>query len=196
MLNAVFPVIQGFIAFIAICVIFLMILRLIYNFTDPNPFGAVGRFGYSLKKFTERIVYPSAGILRQMRINTKYAPLVTIIGVIIIGFFILQLFHTIFFTIDGIAANLVGGSVIKIIGFLLYGLLGLLSLAIVVRIILSWIMPLTNPAFAFLRKMTDPILEPFRRIIPPLGAIDISPIVVLLLIGFLQTAVSAVLIGS
>ncbi len=196
MLDVLFPVIQGFLAFIAICVIILMIVRLIYNFTDPNPFGAVGRFGYNLKKFTEKIVYPSAGILRQMRINTKYAPVLTIIGTIVICFFILQLFHTIFFTIDGISANLIGGSVIKIVGFLLYGLLGLLSLAIVIRIILSWVVPLTNPALTFLRKMTDPILEPFRRIIPSLGAIDISPIVVLLLIGFLQTAVMGVLIGS
>ena len=30
--------------------------------------------------------------------------------------------------------------------------------------------------------MTDPVLRPFRRIIPPLGGVDISPIVVLLII--------------
>lgn len=195
MLSAVFPVIQGFIAFVVMCIVFLMVLRLIFNFTDPNPFGVVGRFAYNLKKFTERIVYPSAGILRQMQINTKYAPLVTILGAIVIGFFINQLFYTIFFMIDGIAENLIGGSVVKIVGFLLYGILGLYSMAIIIRIIFSWIMPPTNPAFVFLRKITDPILEPFRRVIPPLGAFDISPIVVLLILGFLQTAVQGVLIG-
>ncbi|HEV8158337.1 MAG TPA: hypothetical protein VGP58_04855, partial [Pyrinomonadaceae bacterium] len=98
MLNAVFPVIQGFIAFVVMCVVFLMILRLIFNLSDPNPFGVVGRFAYNLKKFTERIVYPSAGILRQMQINTKYAPIETILGAIVIGFFISQLFYTIFYT--------------------------------------------------------------------------------------------------
>lgn len=196
MLNAVYPVIWGFIAFIVLIVVFLMLIRLIFNYTDPNPFGVVGRFAYNLKKHTERIVYPSAGILRQFNINTKIAPLITIFGAIIIGYFVNQLFYTVFFTIDGIAENLIGGSVIKIVGFLLYGILGLYSLAVIIRIIFSWVMPITNPVFVFLRKITDPVLEPFRKIIPPLGAFDISPIVVLLLLGFLQTAVAAVLIGS
>lgn len=196
MLTAVYPVIWGFIAFVVLIVVILMVLRLIFNYTDPNPFGFVGRFAYNLKKHTERIVYPSAGILRQFNINTKIAPLITIFGAIIIGYFVNQLFFTIFFTIDGIAANLVGGSVIKIVGFLLYGILGLYSLAVIIRIIFSWVMPTTNPVFVFLRKITDPVLEPFRKIIPPLGTFDISPIVVLLLLGFLQTAVAAVLIGS
>ena len=196
MLTAVYPIIWGFVAFVVLIVVILMILRLIFNYTDPNPFGVVGRFGYNLKKHTERIVYPSAGILRQFNVNTKIAPLITIIGAIVIGYFINQLFYTIFFTIDGITANMVGGSVIKIAGFLLYGILGLYSLAVIIRIIFSWVMPITNPAFVFLRKITDPVLEPFRRIIPPLGAFDISPIVVLLLLGFLQTAVAAVLIGG
>ena len=196
MLSVVYPVIQGFIIFVVMIVIVLMILRLIFNYSDPNPFGAVGRFSFKLKKFTDRLVYPPARLLAQMRIDTRVAPLVTILGVIVAGYFILQLFYTLFFTIDGIAANLIGGSVVKIVGFLLYGFLGLYSLAIIIRIILSWVMPLTNPVLRFLRRLTDPILEPFRRIIPPLGMFDISPIVVLLLLGFLQTAVFTVLINS
>jgi len=36
----------------------------------------------------------------------------------------------------------------------------------------------------FLDAVTRPLMEPFRRIIPPLGGIDISPIVVLLLLNF------------
>lgn len=196
MLNVVYPVIQGFIIFVVMIVLVLMILRLIFNYSDPNPFSAVGRFSFRLKKFTDRLVYPAAGLLAQMRIDTRIAPLLTILGVIVVGYFVLQLFYTLFFTIDGIAANLVGGSVVKIVGFLLYGFLGLYSLAIIIRIILSWIMPLTNPVLGFLRRLTDPILEPFRRIIPPLGMFDISPIIVLLLLGFLQTAVFTVLINS
>lgn len=196
MLKAVYPVIQGFIVFVVMIITVLMILRLIFNYSDPNPFSAVGRFSFKLKKFTDRIVYPAAGLLAQMRIDTRIAPVVTILGAIVVGYFILQLFYTLFFTFDGIAENLIGGSIVKIVGFLLYGFLGLYSLAIIIRIILSWIMPLTNPVLRFLRRLTDPILEPFRRIIPPLGMFDISPIIVLLLLGFLQTAVFTVLINS
>jgi len=51
----------------------------------------------------------------------------------------------------------------------------------------------------FLDRITAPILEPFRRIIPPLGGIDISPIVVLLLLQFVRILFNAsaapVLIG-
>ena len=39
---------------------------------------------------------------------------------------------------------------------------------------------------AFLDAVTRPLLEPFRRIIPTLGGVDVSPIVVLLLLGFAQ----------
>lgn len=195
MLSVVYPVIQGFIYFVVMIVVVLMILRLIFNYTDPNPFGAIGRFSFTLKKFTDRFVYPAARLLAQMRIDTRIAPLIAIFGVIVIGYFILQLFYTLFFTIDGIASNLVGGSIVRIVGFLLYGFLGLYSLAIVIRIVLSWVMPLTNPILGLLRRLTDPILEPFRRIIPPLGMFDISPIIVLFLLGFLQTAVAGVLLS-
>lgn len=40
----------------------------------------------------------------------------------------------------------------------------------------------------FLDAVTRPLLEPFRRIIPTLGGVDISPIVVLLLLRFAQIA--------
>ena len=194
LLPIVYPVIQGFIVFVVMIVVVLMILRLIFNYQDPNPFGAVGRFSFKLKKATDRFVYPAAGLLAHMRMDTRLAPLLAILGVIVIGYFTLQLFYTLFFTIDGIAANLVGGSITKIVGFLLYGALGLLSLAIIIRIVLSYVMSIGNPFLRFLRRITDPILEPFRRLIPPLGMFDISPIVVLILLNFLQAAVFGVML--
>lgn len=75
-------------------------------------------------------------------------------------------------------------------GFFLYRffdiLFTILSLAILVRVLLSWIPNLDpyHPAVRILRQITDPILEPARRIIPPIGGLDISPIAVLLLIDF------------
>ena len=38
-------------------------------------------------------------------------------------------------------------------------------------------------AVRFLDAVTDPVLKPFRRFIPPLGGVDISPIVAILVIG-------------
>ncbi len=67
-------------------------------------------------------------------------------------------------------------------------LLTILSWAILIRVLLSWIPNLdrSNPLVQLLAQVTDPVLEPARRIIPPIGGIDISPIVVLLLLRLLQ----------
>ena len=69
--------------------------------------------------------------------------------------------------------------------------LSLLWWAIIISAVLSWlvafdIINLRNRAIyqisTFLDRVTDPVLRPFRRIIPPLGGVDISPIIVLLII--------------
>ncbi len=194
MLQVVYPVIQGFIVFVVMIVVIFMVLRLIFNFTDPNPFGIVGRFSYKIKKYTDRMVFPIASFLARMKIDTRIAPLITILGVCVAGYFVLQLFQNIFFTIDGVTTSLREASITRVVGFLLYGVLGVYSLLIVVRIILSWVMSHGNKVFLFLAKLTDPILEPFRKIIPPIGMFDISAIVVLFLLNFLQMAVAGVLL--
>ena len=71
---------------------------------------------------------------------------------------------------------------------ILLKLLDLYSLILFVRIILSWVQPDPyNPIIRFLHAVTDPILIPLRRIIPPIGGmIDLSPLVAFLLIGLLK----------
>jgi len=50
--------------------------------------------------------------------------------------------------------------------------------AILIRVILSWVNPDPyNPAVALLNRLTDPILVPAQRMIPPIGGIDLSPMV-------------------
>ena len=75
--------------------------------------------------------------------------------------------------------------------FIVDSLLGLLVVAIIVSAILSWLVAfdvinLRNRAVYsvahFLDAVTRPVLRPVQRIIPPLGGVDISPIIVLLVI--------------
>jgi len=64
--------------------------------------------------------------------------------------------------------------------------LQLFMFAIIIRIVLSWIAPQThNPAVALLANITDPLLRPFRRLIPPLGGFDLSPIFAIISLGAL-----------
>ncbi len=62
------------------------------------------------------------------------------------------------------------------------------SIVLIVRILISWVNPDPfNPIVQFLVRVTDPVLEPFRRIIPPIGPIDISPMVVFFLLQVVQS---------
>lgn len=65
--------------------------------------------------------------------------------------------------------------------------LTLLFWAILIRAVLSWVQPdPRNPIVQFLDRVTGPILYPLQRIIPPLGGIDLSPLVAMLLIELLK----------
>ena len=181
---------------VVLVVITAMLVRLVFNYADPNPFGSLGKFSYWLKKKTDSIVRPAAEFLGAFRIDARIAPLVSILGVCVIAYFSLQLIWNVLFMLNGIAESLATGRVVALIGYLLYGTLAIYSLLIVVRIVFSWVMQYTNPVLRFLIRVTEPILGPFRRMIPPLGMFDISPIIVLFLLGFLQTAVAGVLITA
>ena len=59
--------------------------------------------------------------------------------------------------------------------------------AIIINIILSWIAPGSyHPAAQLLYQLTEPVMQPFRRVIPPMGGIDLSPILVFLAISIIQ----------
>jgi YggT family protein len=55
--------------------------------------------------------------------------------------------------------------------------------AIIIEVILSWVNPgAYNPATVLIYRLTEPLLEPARRLIPPMGGLDFSPLVVLILL--------------
>lgn len=58
----------------------------------------------------------------------------------------------------------------------------ILSLIIIVDTLLSWFLPPFHPIRETLGRILQPIYAPVRKIIPPLGMMDITPIVLLLLI--------------
>ncbi|GLB61245.1 YggT family protein [Cytobacillus sp. NCCP-133] len=59
------------------------------------------------------------------------------------------------------------------------------SWALIIYILLSWFPNAKESALGkFLARICEPYLEPFRKIIPPLGMIDISPIVAILVLRF------------
>ena len=79
---------------------------------------------------------------------------------------------------------------------LVWSLLGVIGLlvniyffALLAMIILSWVAAgSNNPAIYLLHQITEPVMAPFRKLLPAMGGMDFSPILVFILINVLQIA--------
>jgi YggT family protein len=61
---------------------------------------------------------------------------------------------------------------------------------LIIRAVLSWVNPDPyNPIVQFLYRVTEPVLRPLRRRLPDMGGLDISPMVLLLILWFVQSVV-------
>lgn len=173
-------------------IIGLIVLRLIANKADLNPFGWSS---INIRRLTDPIISPVRRTLARMAADPKYAPLAAILAAVLLGWFALQLVSALANTVAGIMVSLRGFAIVATMGYLLYGLLSLYSLMIFVRIILSWVtMSYKNRFIRFLVTATEPLLGPLRRHVPPVGAFDISPIVAFVIIWLLQAAVAGTLL--
>ncbi len=70
------------------------------------------------------------------------------------------------------------------------GLLQLYTWVIIIRAVISWVSPDPyNPIVRTLVVVTEPLLRPLRRLVPPhkLGGVDLSPLLAILLVQFVRT---------
>ena len=79
------------------------------------------------------------------------------------------------------------GNLVSAFAQILDGVLTIYTWILIIRVLIGWVNPDPfNPIVQFLAQVTNPVLEPLRRVIPPIGFIDISPIIALLLLQALQ----------
>lgn len=87
-----------------------------------------------------------------------------------------------------------------IYGYLISPLLQLLIWLMIINAVLSWLVAFNvvnahnqfvNQIYRFTNAITDPLLRPLRKVIPPLGGMDITPIILILLIQFVDRYVLA-----
>ena len=91
----------------------------------------------------------------------------------------------------GIQAILALNGIVPIILWSILGVVGLLVniyfFALLAMIILSWVAPASqNPAIHLLFQITEPVMAPFRKLLPSTGGLDFSPILVFILINVIQ----------
>ncbi len=173
----------------------LMLVRLLMNWMDVNPFTWAA---ITVRRLSDPLINPVRRGLVNFGVQAKYASLVTILLVILVGYFIIMLTTSVLDTVTGVLfAATAGraGAIVAIIGYVIYGLLALYSLMIFIRIIFSWgMVGLRNRVMRFLVKVTDPLLVPLRRMVPTVGMFDISPIVAFIIIWLFQAAVARTLL--
>lgn len=73
---------------------------------------------------------------------------------------------------------------------------------ILIRVLLSWVnvnpygRAVNHPLVDLLHRLTEPVLAPLRRLIPPVGgALDLSPVVALILLELLRQVISRLLLS-
>jgi YggT family protein len=68
-------------------------------------------------------------------------------------------------------------SILRFFEWVFYGLMGL----IIIEAVFSWVNP-HAPLAPFVRALNDPLMRPLRRVVPPIGSVDLTPLVALLLL--------------
>src|SRR5882724_11110205 len=120
-----------------VLVVAAIILRLIADSANLNYFGWTH---VTIRRLTDPLLVPVRGALRGFRVDPKYAPLVTILIAILVGWLAVRLTDTILYTIAGVVAAIQQGAIARIIGYLLSGFLAVYALMIFTRIVFSWVM--------------------------------------------------------
>ena len=68
----------------------------------------------------------------------------------------------------------------------------LLTIAIFGRVILSWIFPRgEDPLSKFLFVVTEPVLQPVRKLLPNFGMLDLSPMIVIFVLYFVKRIINS-----
>ena len=83
----------------------------------------------------------------------------------------------------------VGGAFLSAVLGVIFAILSVIQWLVIIAAVISWVNPdPRNPIVQFLYKTTEPLLRPFRRLLPPsrTGGIDLSPLLIILVIIFLK----------
>ncbi|NNE09645.1 MAG: YggT family protein [Gemmatimonadetes bacterium] len=188
----VMPILQTVVQYVAIAAVLLLVARL---FIPTRAQFGTQSVWYRLSKITDPIVLPIHSMLPPGT-QLSVAVIVAIFAVLLIAYFFLSLASDVLFGVFGFMTGITGGDPIYALGALLYGAVSVFTTLVVIRIILSWLRVGYYGGNAFIRftfQVTEPILSIFRGIIPLIGGMDLSPILLFFLLGILKGAIRSVL---
>lgn len=161
-----------------------LLLRLLFQLCRADFYNPISQF---LVALTNPLLLPLRRILPSV-FGVDLAAVVLLIALKCLELYLL-------FSLSGLTPNAAVLALAAVIS-LLRLTLNVYFYAILIRVILSWFMPYgirQNPAGDLLVSLTEPLMRPARRLIPPIGGLDLSPILVLLGLQLAQLALSHLL---
>src|SRR4029079_8629192 len=122
------------------------------------------------------------------------SPLLVVLITILMGWFFLWVTEEVASTLIGLLLSIKAANPISALGCIIYGALTVYVVLLFMRIVFSWgMIGHSNRLYRFLVNVTEPLLGPLRRIIPPFGMMDISPLFAFLIIWLFQAAIRGTL---
>ncbi|GAA3893365.1 YggT family protein [Halomonas cibimaris] len=167
--------------------LFILMLRFLLQASGADYYNPMSQ---SVVKITQPVVQPFQRFLGPVAGRFDLATLAA--GAVLKILSIIAIFMII-----GVGIPPLGGVLIAGVAALLGAILKIYFFALIVMIILSWVAPnASHPGALLVMQLVEPIMAPVRRVIPPLGMIDLSPIVVFIGINLLDGLVVGALIRA
>ncbi len=149
----------------------VLLIRLLLQWVRADFYNPISQF---IVKITNPLVKP----LRRIVPGFGGIDLATLIlAVLIIAIKVMAVYQTLNPLVIGLLAT--GQTLMLVISIFLY--------SIIIQAVLSWIHPDPhNPAVGLLNSLSWPVLKHFRKLIPPVSGMDISPILAIIVLMFVQ----------
>lgn len=163
-----------------------MVLRFLLQVARADFYNPISQF---LVKVTNPLVLP----LRRLIPGVAGIDLASLLLALII-----QSLGIVFILFIKTGAVLLYPIILLWAGLALLGLvLNIYFFSLLAVIILSWVAPgSNNPALHLLYQLTEPVMAPFRKLLPSMGGLDFSPIIVFILINVLKIALGHMAAGA
>ena len=157
-------------------VLVAFLLRVILPLVDA---GFRNPIGEAVLKVTDPLVLP----LRRL-----FKPVGRIDVAAVVALVLMQLLATVLLLgLGGVGALALPVVVLHALRSLLDLTLQFFTVCLLIYVVLSWVAPdLRNPAVQLLARVCEPVLRPVRRLLPPLGGLDLSPLLVLIALQALR----------
>lgn len=151
----------------------VLVVRLILAWVKADYFNPVTRL---IVQITNPVVIPLRKYIPTYS-DVECSTLVLILVLEMIKYIIISLFFTGIPSISVLIIFSIRNAISLLLKTFFY--------AILINVILSWVQPGYSPLGQVTSQLSDPIMRPLRRVIPPVGGFDITPIPALLILQFL-----------